>query len=167
MPTGSDEPGADLLLDEWREALAEALYTERTQWERHRELTEAQTRATEAQTRATILQLQADAAELRSSLTQYVEAIAAKLTNGADGAPGPAGQPGEKGDTGPPGENGENGDATLLPSELAGQVATAARLLHELPPIGERASSGRVLRIERDEHGALVPIYDEPEPVEL
>jgi hypothetical protein len=151
MPTGSDDDA--LLLDAWREALAEALYTERAQWERHRELTEAQTRAT-------ILQLQAEAAELRSSLTQQVEAIAARLKDGADGAPGPAGPAGEKGDAGLPGEKGENADAILLPPELAEQVASAARLLHELPPIGERMPSGRVLRIERDENGALVPIYE-------
>jgi hypothetical protein len=53
----------------------------------------------------------------------------------------------------------------VLPPELAEQVASAARLLHELPPI-ERAvpSAGRVTRIERDEHGAFVPVYDEPQP---
>jgi hypothetical protein len=103
-PTGSDAD--ELLLDAWREALAQALYTERTQWERHRELTEAQTRAM-------ILQLQAEAAELRSSLTKYVEAIAAKLTNGADGAPGPTGSPGpagERGEAGEAGPQGERGD---------------------------------------------------------
>jgi hypothetical protein len=155
-PTGPDDDA--LLLDAWREALAEALDLERTQWQRHRELVEAQNAAT-------ILQLRAEAAELRSTLTQQVEAIAAKLKDGADGAPGP---PGEKGDAGPAGEKGENGDATLLPPELAEQVASAARLLHELPPIASERSgrmpSGRVLRIERDEHGALVPIYDELQP---
>jgi hypothetical protein len=55
--------------------------------------------------------------------------------------------------------------ATMLPPELAEQVASAARLLHELPPIERAApSAGRVMRIERDEHGAFVPIYDEPQP---
>jgi hypothetical protein len=112
MPTGSDDDA--LLLDAWREALAEALYTERTQWERHRELTEAQTRAT-------ILQLQAEATELRSRLTQYVEAIAAKLTNGADGAPGPAGERGEAGPQGEKGIVGERGETgTMGPAGPAG-----------------------------------------------
>jgi hypothetical protein len=53
----------------------------------------------------------------------------------------------------------------ILPSELAEQVASAVRLLHESPPIVERSepprSAPRVARIERDEHGNLVPIYDE------
>ncbi len=36
-------------------------------------------------------------------------------------------------------------------------------VLHELPPITTRdAAPARVMRIERDENGALVPIYDEP-----
>jgi hypothetical protein len=48
-----------------------------------------------------------------------------------------------------------------LPPELAEQVASAARLLHELPPIERSATSTRVTRIERDESGAFVPIYDE------
>jgi hypothetical protein len=117
MPTGSDDAGADLLLDAWREALAEALYTERTQWERHRELTEAQTRAT-------ILQLQADAAELRSILTQRVEAIIAVLKDGADGAPGPPGVAGPRGERGEPGARGEKGDpgepGAIGPAGLAG-----------------------------------------------
>jgi hypothetical protein len=51
----------------------------------------------------------------------------------------------------------------MLPPELATEVASAARLLHELPPIVSRETSAvRVTRIERDESGALVPIYDEP-----
>ena len=149
-PTGSDDDA--LLLDAWREALAEALDTERRQWRRERELIEAQ-----AQT--TIAELRASNAELRGEILRQLAAV-------RDGIPGEPGPPGEKGDAGPPGEKGDSGDATLLPPELNEQIASAARLLHELPPISERASSsGRVLRIERDEHGALVPIYDEPEPV--
>jgi hypothetical protein len=54
--------------------------------------------------------------------------------------------------------------APMLPSELAAEVANAARLLHELPPIVSRETpAGRVTRIERDESGALVPIYDGPQ----
>jgi hypothetical protein len=52
----------------------------------------------------------------------------------------------------------------MLPPELAGEVASAARMLHELPPIVSRETpAGRVTRIERDESGALVPIYGEPQ----
>jgi hypothetical protein len=54
-----------------------------------------------------------------------------------------------------------------LPPELAEQVAKAVRLLHEAPPLEQRneaaqaSSPPRVARIERDEHGNFVPIYDE------
>lgn len=120
MPTGSDDDA--LLLDAWREALAEVLDTERRQWQRQRELIEAQAAATIAELRAVV-------AELRGEVRQMV----------ADGLNG----------------------AILLPPELAGQVANAARQLQE-PIASERPS--KVLRIERDENGALVPIYDETQP---
>jgi hypothetical protein len=54
-----------------------------------------------------------------------------------------------------------------LPPELAEQVAKAVRLLHEAPPLEQcnEASQAlpppKVVRIERDEQGNLVPIYDE------
>jgi hypothetical protein len=51
--------------------------------------------------------------------------------------------------------------AIVLPPDIADQVASAVRLLHELPPAATR-SAPRVTRIERDDTGALVPIYDEP-----
>jgi hypothetical protein len=60
--------------------------------------------------------------------------------------------------------------AAVLPPELAEQVASAVRLLHESPSIVERSepprpsAPARVTRIERDEDGNLVPIYDEPQP---
>jgi hypothetical protein len=58
---------------------------------------------------------------------------------------------------------------TIVPPELAAQIASAVRLLHESPPIEQYneipqgPSSSRVVRIERDEAGNLVPIYDEPQ----
>lgn len=56
--------------------------------------------------------------------------------------------------------------AAVVPPELAEQIAGAVRLLHESPPIEQhkkapRASSPRVARIERDDEGNLVPIYDD------
>jgi len=48
----------------------------------------------------------------------------------------------------------------MVSGELAIEVASAARLLHELPPLEERAAS-RITRIERDEQGNFVPIYGE------
>jgi len=49
----------------------------------------------------------------------------------------------------------------IVSPELATQIASAARLLHELPPIEESRSAPRVARIERDEAGNFIPIYDE------
>jgi hypothetical protein len=50
-----------------------------------------------------------------------------------------------------------------LPPELAAEVASAARLLHEAPALAQRSEAPpRVSRIERDADGNLVPIYEEP-----
>lgn len=78
---------------------------------------------------------------------------------------GETGPQGECGPQGPPGPKGESGEMALLPPELAEQVASAVRQLHELPPIEQRAApppppAPRVARIERDEDGNLVPIYE-------
>ena len=55
--------------------------------------------------------------------------------------------------------------AATLPPEIAEQVASAVRLLHESPPIEKAAMPPpplppRVTRLERDTDGNLVPIYD-------
>ena len=82
------------------------------------------------------------------------------------GEPGERGADGPQGPPGPQGERGADLTDALLPPELAEQVASAVRLLHESPPIEQhkkapRASSPRVARIERDDEGNLVPIYDD------
>jgi hypothetical protein len=57
---------------------------------------------------------------------------------------------------------------TVLPPELAGQVASAVRLLHESPAIAAkevpRPPAPKVTRIERDADGNFVPVYDETQP---
>jgi hypothetical protein len=59
---------------------------------------------------------------------------------------------------------------TPLPPDLAEQVASAVRLLHESPSLEQRnetsrtATPTRVARIERDDDGNFVPIYDEIKP---
>ena len=54
---------------------------------------------------------------------------------------------------------------TAVPPELAEQVASAVRLLHESPPIEKRSEIPRVppkvTRIERDADGNFVPVYDD------
>lgn len=46
-----------------------------------------------------------------------------------------------------------------LPPELAIEVARAARLLHEMPSLQDQTIP-KVVRIERDDDGNLVPVYD-------
>ena len=58
-------------------------------------------------------------------------------------------------------------EAVKLPPELAVEVGRAVRLLHESPPLEQRAAPQpppKVTRIERDENGNFVPVYDEPKP---
>lgn len=58
-------------------------------------------------------------------------------------------------------------EINMLPPALAAEVAHAVRTLHEAPLVVERsepASAPKVVRIERDADGNLVPIYDEPQP---
>lgn len=58
---------------------------------------------------------------------------------------------------------------TVLPPELAGQVASAVRLLHESPVLAQARIEhsnqpppppARVTRIERDKDGNFVPVYE-------
>ena len=71
---------------------------------------------------------------VREVVTNAVTALGARLAElearpiekGADGSPGPEGPPGPKGDS---------GEIPMLPPDLAEQIASAVRLLHESPPV--------------------------------
>jgi hypothetical protein len=61
----------------------------------------------------------------------------------------------------------------VVPPELADQIKSAIRLLHESPPIEHRNAPPRSAyplppprpsRIERNENGGYTLIYDEPQP---
>ena len=53
-------------------------------------------------------------------------------------------------------------EATAVPPELAEQIASAVRLLHESPSIEREAPRPlKVTRIERDADGNFVPVYDD------
>jgi hypothetical protein len=100
-PTASDD--AEILIDAWREVLGEALANERKQWERQRELIEAQASSI-------IAKLQARVMEHEKDVDQRVNARLAELKDGKDGDRGEAGPSGEKGDAGERGEKGEPGE---------------------------------------------------------
>jgi len=55
----------------------------------------------------------------------------------------------------------------IVPPEIASQIASAIRLLHESPALVERADppvpESRIIRVERDEQGNFIPVYDEPQ----
>jgi hypothetical protein len=54
-------------------------------------------------------------------------------------------------------------EATAVPPELAEQIASAVRLLHESPAIEQRneAPRPRITSIGRDADGNFVPVYDD------
>jgi hypothetical protein len=99
---------------------------------------------------ASEVQAQAMIAELRTGIAEFQRMVADRIeANRLEAA--------RNDETGPTDENGEN---ARLPPELAEQIASATRQLHELPPLGEIAPPPRVTRIERDESGAFVPVYE-------
>jgi len=50
----------------------------------------------------------------------------------------------------------------MVSDELAAQIASAVRLLHESPQIAEAKTVPKIIRVERDEAGNFMPVYDEP-----
>jgi len=69
---------------------------------------------------------------------------------------------GDPGEQGPPGPKGDSGELAMLPPELAEQIASAVRMLHESPAIQREAPRpSKVTRIERDADGNFVPVYDD------
>jgi hypothetical protein len=53
-------------------------------------------------------------------------------------------------------------EATAVPPDLAEQIASAVRMLHESPSIEREAPRPpKVTRIERDADGNFVPVYDD------
>jgi hypothetical protein len=154
-PPADGDQDAGCLLDAWRGALAEALHIERRQWERQRELIEAQVTATILQLRAEATEWQATA---RAALDEVLKAheqvlaIAAKLTNGADGVPGPAGAAGPVGPQGERGAVGERGEQGAMGPVGPGGPAGEKGDQGPAGPQGERGVVG-----ERGEAGAMGP----------
>src|SRR4029077_10475888 len=102
--------------------------------------------------------------ELRMAMFEQKAAVIKDGKPGKDGPPGPAGERGEKGEQGEAGVvETINPAVTTLPPELAAEVASAMRMLHETPLVeySERSTPSRVVRIERDGDGNMVPFYAE------
>jgi hypothetical protein len=51
---------------------------------------------------------------------------------------GDAGEKGADGPPGPPGPQGDSGELAMVPPDLAEQIKSAVRLLHESPPLKQR-----------------------------
>ena len=95
-------------------------------------------------------------AELGTLVARIAELETRPIEKGDPGASGPPGP------EGPPGPKGNSGELVMVPPELAEQVASAVRLLHESPAIAApRPASAKVTRIERDADGNFVPVYDD------
>jgi len=48
----------------------------------------------------------------------------------------------------------------LVPPDLAVEVARAVRALHEAPLVERNDAPQKVVRIDRDDNGNLVPVYE-------
>jgi hypothetical protein len=79
---------------------------------------------------------------VREVVSDAVTPLAARLAD-LEARPVEKGERGSDGSTGPegaPGPKGDSGELAVLPPELADQVASAIRLLHESPPMEKRDS---------------------------
>jgi hypothetical protein len=84
----------ELLLEAWREALAEVLHTRDNEWRAHQ-------RAMKAEGRAAVAELRANAAEICGRMETMIEQRLAQIRLPADGL---RGEPGPSGEPGPPGK---------------------------------------------------------------
>jgi hypothetical protein len=105
---------------------------------------------------------------VREVITEAVTSLNARIAE-LEARPiekGEVGERGAEGLQGPPGPKGDSGELAMVPPDLAEQIKGAIHLLHESPPIAKRddqpkwPSPPRVSRIERDDDGNFVPIYD-------
>ena len=103
-----------------------------------------------------------DITELAKGMVPFVREVVEPIEKriaALEARPIEKGDPGEQGPSGPKGDSGE---LAMLPPELAEQIASAVRMLHESPAIQREAPRpSKVTRIERDADGNFVPVYDD------
>ena len=94
LPPPQDQ---ELILDAWREVLAQVLYTRDNEWKE-------QLRAIKAESMTAIAELRAAAAEFRNTMEAMVAKRVAQIHQPVDGKEGPRGEPGPRGEAGPLGK---------------------------------------------------------------
>jgi hypothetical protein len=91
VPSAEDQ---EMLLDVWREALAQVLADRNSEWEQT-------VRSSQAESRAAIAELRATIGDMRGEIFDHIERRVfekmAQIRQPADGAPGPRGEPGPVG----------------------------------------------------------------------
>jgi hypothetical protein len=91
VPSPEDQ---DLMLDAWRDVLAQVLHTRDNEWKQ-------QLRAITAESMAAVAEMRANVAETRSAMEGMIAKRLAQIREPADGLPG---EPGPRGEPGAPGK---------------------------------------------------------------
>jgi hypothetical protein len=97
LPIPGSVDDQDLLVDAWREVLAQVLHTRDNEWKQ-------QLRAVNSEATAAIADLRAATAEFRSTMEKMIAERLAQIRQPIDGKEGPRGEPGPRGEAGPAGK---------------------------------------------------------------
>jgi hypothetical protein len=110
LPSPHDQ---EIILDAWREALAQVLYTRDNEWKE-------KLRAIKAESIAAIAELRAAAAEFRSTMEATVAERLTRIHQPIDGKEGPRGEKGDKGDP---------GELPMIRAWVAGEISYAGEVV--------------------------------------
>ena len=99
----------ELILDAWREVLAQVLHTRDTEWKER-------LRAIKAESMAAVAELRVAAAEFRSTMEAMIAERLTQIRQPIDGKEGPRGEKGDKGDP---------GELPMIRAWVAGEISYA------------------------------------------